>query len=51
MNDELRSEPQAEMGGGGKIRKNPFFCPTYLSAILPLVSSLSLQSNGQVMGY
>jgi hypothetical protein len=36
MKDELRSESQAEICGGGKIRKNPFFCPVYLSAILPL---------------
>ena len=45
MKDELRSavaeamadksESQAEMGGVGNSGK-PIFCPTYLSAILPL---------------
>ncbi len=35
MKDELRSESQAEMGRAGKIRQIPFFCPSYLSAILP----------------
>jgi hypothetical protein len=45
MKDELRSavaeamdksESQAEICRGGKIRKSLFFCPAYLSAILPL---------------
>jgi hypothetical protein len=36
MNDELRSESQAEIWRGGKIRKNPFLCPAYFSAILLL---------------
>jgi hypothetical protein len=36
MKDELRRESQAEICRGGKITKSPFFCPTYLSAILPL---------------
>jgi hypothetical protein len=36
MKDELRNESEAEMEGGGKIRKSPFFCPAYLSAILSL---------------
>jgi hypothetical protein len=35
MKAELRSESQAEIWGGGKIRKSPFFRPTFLSAILP----------------
>jgi hypothetical protein len=36
MKDELRSESQAEICGGRKIRKSPLFCPACLSAILPL---------------
>jgi hypothetical protein len=36
MKAELRSESQAEICWGRKIRGIPFFCPTYLSAILPL---------------
>jgi hypothetical protein len=35
MKDELRSESQAEIGRGGKIRKSPFFGPAHFSAILP----------------
>jgi hypothetical protein len=37
MKDKLRSESQAEIWGGGKIRENPFFCPVYFSAILSVV--------------
>jgi hypothetical protein len=33
MKDELRSESQAEIWRGGKIRESPFFCPAYFFAI------------------
>jgi hypothetical protein len=36
MSEELKGESSAEIGRSGKIRKSLFFCPTYLSAILPL---------------
>jgi hypothetical protein len=36
MKEELRNESQAEISGGGKIRKIPFFCQNHFSAILPL---------------
>jgi hypothetical protein len=56
MKDELGSESQAETwkgrparrsrcGEGGKIRESLFFCPTYLSAILPLAANRASQSN------
>jgi hypothetical protein len=36
MKDELKSQSQAEIWRGGKIRKSQFFRPSYFSAILLL---------------